>query len=84
MLSLLIGTNRPGSNTRQIARHIESIYAELEVPLRVIDLAQLPPEIFSSACYAQKPVSFRPFADAIVQSPPSDRAAGGKGGRGQD
>jgi len=68
MISLIVGTNRPGSNTRRVAWHIESIYAGLEVPLRVIDLAQLPPEIFSSASYAEKPASFRPFADAIIQS----------------
>lgn len=55
MMTLLIGTNRPGSNTRKIATHVEEIYAELKVPLRVLDLAQLPPEIFSPASYAEKP-----------------------------
>ena len=68
MITLLIGTNRPGSNTRKIAAHLEEIYAELKVPLRVLDLAQLPPEIFSSGSYAEKPKSFQPFADAILQS----------------
>jgi chromate reductase, NAD(P)H dehydrogenase (quinone) len=68
MLTLLIGTNRPGSNTRKIAAHVKEIYGELKVPLRVLDLAQLPPEIFSPASYAEKPKSFQPFADAILQS----------------
>jgi len=68
MISLIIGTNRPGSNTRKIAAHLEEIYAELKVPLRVLDLAYLPPEIFSPGSYAKKPKSFRPFADAILQS----------------
>jgi NAD(P)H-dependent FMN reductase len=68
MLTLIVGTNRPGSNTRKVARHVEDIYAELKVPLRVLDLAQLPPEIFSPASYAEKPQSFHPFADAILQS----------------
>jgi NAD(P)H-dependent FMN reductase len=40
----------------------------LKVPLRVLDLAELPPEIFSPASYAEKPKSFHPFADAILQS----------------
>ena len=68
MMTLLIGTNRPGSNTRKIARHVEEIYAELKVPLHVLDLAQLPPEIFSSSSYAEKPKSFQPFSEAILRS----------------
>src|SRR5437870_9816148 len=68
MIALLIGTNRPGSNTRKVARHVEEIYAGLKVPLRVLDLAKLPPEIFSPASYAEKPKAFRPFAEAILQS----------------
>jgi NAD(P)H-dependent FMN reductase len=68
MITLLIGTNRPGSATRKIARHIEEMYAELKVPLQALDLAQLPPEIFSPASYAEKPKSFHPFAAAVLQS----------------
>jgi hypothetical protein len=29
MITLVVGTNRPQSNTRKIARHIEEIYSEL-------------------------------------------------------
>lgn len=68
MITLIVGTNRPGSNTRKVARHVEEIYAELKVPLHVLDLAQLPPEIFSPSSYAEKPASFHPFADAILKS----------------
>jgi chromate reductase len=68
MITLIVGTNRHGSNTRKVAKCIEAIYAELKVPLRVLDLAQLPPEIFASTSYAQKPASFTPFADAILES----------------
>ena len=68
MISLIVGTNRPGSNTRKVAAQLEEFYAELKVPLHVLDLAQLPSEIFSPASYAEKPKSFQPFADAILQS----------------
>jgi chromate reductase, NAD(P)H dehydrogenase (quinone) len=68
MIALIVGTNRPGSNTRKIAGHIEQIYAGLKVPLRVLDLAHLPPETFLPASYAQKPATFQPFADAVLQS----------------
>ncbi len=68
MIALIVGTNRPGSNTRKVAAHLEEFYAELKVPLRVLDLAQLPPEIFSPASYAEKPKSFQTFADAVLQA----------------
>jgi chromate reductase len=68
MMTLIVGTNRPGSNTRKVARHVEEIYAALNVPLHVLDLAQLPPEIFSPASYAEKPASFRPFAEGVLKS----------------
>jgi NAD(P)H-dependent FMN reductase len=68
MITLVIGTNRPGSNTRKVAAQIEEIYAELKVLLHVLDLAKLPPEIFSPSSYAEKPESFQPFADAVLQS----------------
>src|SRR5271169_1448807 len=68
MITLIVGTNRPGSNTRKVAAQFEEIYAELKVPLHVLDLAKLPPEIFSPTSYAEKPKSFLPFADAILKS----------------
>ena len=68
MITLIVGTNRPGSNTRKVATQLEEFYAELKVPLHVLDLAKLPPEIFSPTSYAEKPKSFHPFADAILKS----------------
>ncbi len=68
MMTLMVGTNRPGSNTRKVAAQIEDIYREMKTPLKVIDLAQLPPEIFSPSSYAEKPKSFAPFADAVLQA----------------
>ena len=68
MITLIVGTNRPGSNSRKVAAHVEEVYAELKVPLHVLDLALLPPEIFSPTSYAEKPPAFRPFAEAILNS----------------
>src|SRR6187455_3125216 len=66
MLTILSGTNRPGSNTRQVAAQVEEIYRSLGVTPRLLDLATLPPEIFSPASYATKPASFAPFSEAIL------------------
>lgn len=68
MLTLISGTNRPGSNTRQVAGQVEEIYRGLGVPLAVLDLARLPPEIFAVTSYAEKPKSFEPFAQGILNA----------------
>ena len=68
MMTLIVGTNRPGSNTRLVATQIEEIYRGLNTPLKVLDLAQLPPEIFHPGSYAEKPASFKPFAEAVLQA----------------
>src|ERR1700744_4364948 len=68
MITMIVGTNRPGSNTRKVATQIEGIYAAMKEPLHVLDLAKLPPEIFSSSSYASKPASFAPFAEGVLKS----------------
>jgi len=68
VLTLIVGTNRPGSNTRKVAKVIEGLYAGLGVPLQILDLAQLPPEIFSPASYGEKPAAFKPFSDAVLNA----------------
>ena len=37
MMTLLVGTNRPGSNTRKVAAQIETLYTGLKTLLRVIE-----------------------------------------------
>src|SRR5262245_35984190 len=68
MLTLIVGTNRPDSNTRRVARIVEEIYTQLGPKPHVLDLAQLPLEIFQPGSYAQKPASFAPFAEAVLKS----------------
>jgi len=68
MITLIVGTNRPGSNTRKVARHVGEIYAQLKVPVSMLDLADMPPEIFSPAAYATKPAAFQPFARNILEA----------------
>lgn len=68
VISIIVGTNRPGSNSRVIAGHIKSLYTELQVPVNVIDLTDLPPETFLASSYAQKPDSFAPFANAVLDA----------------
>jgi len=68
VITLIVGTNRPGSNTRKVAAQVEQIYSSLGAPPQVLDLAKLPPEIFFPSAYAEKPKAFAPFAEAVLKS----------------
>lgn len=68
MITLLSGTNRPGSNTRIITGILEKIYQQQGIPCQVLDLAALPQELFLPGAYAEKPAAFAPFSDAILGS----------------
>ena len=68
MLTILAGTNRPGSSTRKVVRHLEGVYQELGRPFVVVDLLELPPDAFTSASYAQKPAALQPFIDRMLAS----------------
>ncbi len=63
---LISGTNRPGSNTSKITAHLDAIYRALGQPVQILDLANLPSEIFSPTSYAEKPAAFKPFSDAVL------------------
>ncbi len=65
MILIISGTNRPGSNTRKVVAQLEAIYSALSVPVQVLDLAQLPPSIILPSVYAQKPIEFQSFSDAV-------------------
>jgi NAD(P)H-dependent FMN reductase len=66
MLTILSGTNRPGSSTRKLVRYLEGVYRDLGQPISVIDLVDLPVDAFTPAAYAQKPASVQPFIDKVL------------------
>jgi len=68
MITILSGTNRPGANTRKIVALLEADLQSAGETVRVLDLADLPKEIFAPASYADKPEAFAPFAEAVLTS----------------
>lgn len=68
MITILAGTNRPESNTLKVAEYLKSVYEQIDQPVQVISLKGLPEAIFSPSAYAEKPDSFKPFADAVVNA----------------
>ena len=48
MITIISGTNRPDSSTLKVARQVEGIYRKLQVEVQLLDLQELPKEIFES------------------------------------
>jgi NAD(P)H-dependent FMN reductase len=68
MLTIISGTNRPGSYTRKVAAHLETVYRHLGRPTALIDLADLPHELFLPASYEEKPASFASFEARVLEA----------------
>jgi len=70
-LTVLSSTNRPQSMTRKVAGYVEKLLKKNltdKDELQLLDLQELPPDIFNPKVYAEKPESFKPFADAIINT----------------
>lgn len=68
MIVQLIATNRPGSNSAKVAAHVAEIYAAKGTSLEVVDLHNLPPEIFDPSSYAEKPASFASMQESMTKA----------------
>ena len=68
MIVILVGTNRPDANSRKVALEIESIYKNLNVETKLLDLIDLPSAIFDPEAYAKKPDAFKKFTDLVLES----------------
>jgi chromate reductase len=68
MIEVISGTNRPGSNTLKVARIITEMYRAKGVDAQLLDLQDLPSDLFTPAAYNVKPASFAPFQDRVLQA----------------
>lgn len=68
MIAIISGTNRPESNTRRVAALAQQILVGHGEEITMLDLAELPPELFSPSSYAAKPRQFAPFQDAVLSA----------------
>jgi chromate reductase len=69
--SIISGTNRLNSNTRRVADFTQSLLKQkvkTDDSVSLIDLCELPLEIFSPNAYSEKPKSFDNFRDAVLQA----------------
>jgi NAD(P)H-dependent FMN reductase len=68
MITVISGTNRPESNTRKVAGLVLEALAENGGPAQLVDLAELPDDLFASSSYAVKPDGFAPHQEAILST----------------
>lgn len=68
MITIIAGTNRPGSNTAHVARAVEACYRRRGVPAQVMDLSLLPSGAFLPEAYGRKPEALGAFTESVWQS----------------
>jgi chromate reductase, NAD(P)H dehydrogenase (quinone) len=69
-ITVISGTNRIGANSLKISHVIADLYSKEGVEVQVLNLQELPKEIFDPSIYSQKPkpASFLPFQEAITNA----------------
>ena len=65
-MTVVSGTNRPSSRSRMVAGEIQGIYQSLGEDCQLLDLVDLPAEVFLGSAYEKKPDAFVPFSEAIL------------------
>lgn len=67
-LTIISGTNREGSRTLLLSRELSRLYAEQNIETTLLDLRELPTDLFTPAAYAEKPTDFNPFREAVLSA----------------
>ena len=67
-ITIISGTNRAGSMSIKVAEKMQRIYNEIGATATLLDLAHLPADIFTPTVYKEKPDSFTPFQQAILDA----------------
>jgi chromate reductase len=66
VIVVLSGSNRPRSRTRNVARVVVASLERLGRTVHLIDLEQLPSDLFVPTSYGNPPPSFKPYQDAVL------------------
>lgn len=66
MIEIISGTNRPNSRSRILAGIVEGLYHRFGAEVRILDLIELPLEIFRPESYKSKPPAFLAFQERVL------------------
>jgi NAD(P)H-dependent FMN reductase len=65
---IIAGTNRPNSNAARVARILESLYQSAGVTTDLLNLQDLPPELFLPSVYSVKPPAMQELQNRVLQA----------------
>jgi NAD(P)H-dependent FMN reductase len=68
MIAVIIGTNRPDSNTSKVARALREMIEQRSREAVLVDLRELPAVLFDPTSYAAKPAEFARFQKTILEA----------------
>ncbi len=66
MIEVIAGTNRAGSNSLKVAHILAGIYRSFGEDVQILDLAELPREVFRPDAYKEKPAAFTPYQERVL------------------
>jgi chromate reductase len=65
---LISGTNRPGSTTLRVSRHVEGIYRAAQIRTELFNLENLPMEMFHPDAYKTKPPALLAIQEKVLDA----------------
>jgi NAD(P)H-dependent FMN reductase len=65
---IISGTNRPNSNALKVARTVERHYAAMQVPTQLLNLEDLPCELFKGTVYTAKPPAMMELQVRVIRA----------------
>ena len=68
MITIISGTNRPDCKTLKVAQIVEGILKQNGEECTLLNLQELPPDLFEGKSYGEKPEAFAPFQQAIFDA----------------
>lgn len=68
MVTIISGTNRPGSNTLKVAKYYQKILLEKGLESSLFSLEQLPDTLIASDLYGKRSESFGPIQELMTKT----------------
>ena len=68
MITIISGTNRSEANSLKVAKLAETMLKANGAETKLLDLNQLPRDLFVPEHYGEAPESFAPYQDAVLQA----------------
>jgi chromate reductase len=68
MVTIISGTNRPGSNTLKVAKYYQKVLSEKGLQANIFSLEQLPETLISSDLYGKRSPEFEPIQELMIKT----------------